>query len=129
MDIESDAVVKPFHILIVEDCDTDHLLLERQLQKLLSSVECKRAANRNELVEMLQSPWDFIVSDYHLADIEGEDLLRLIAQSHFDTPCLLLSGSVESVTSLDTPAHVHARLQKGDNAALRSAVLAIVQGH
>lgn len=129
MNPEDEGGEKLLHLLIVEDSDTDYLLLERQLQKLLPSAECKRAANRRELLEMLQSPWDVIISDYHLPDIEGEDLLRLIAQSHFDTPCLLLSGSIESVTSLDTPAHVQARLQKGDNAALRAAVLAIVQEH
>ncbi len=129
MNPEDEGGEKLLHLLIVEDSDTDYLLLERQLQKLLPSAECKRAANRRELLEMLQSPWDVIISDYHLPDIEGEDLLRLIAQSHFDTPCLLLSGSIESVTSLDTPAHVQARLQKGDNAALRAAVLAIVQKH
>lgn len=117
----------PIRMLIVEDCDTDYILLERQLQKLLLLVECKRAANHRELIELLPGHWDLIISDYHLTDIEGEELLLLIAQSHIKTPCLLLSGSIEGATPLDALAHVYARLQKGDRAALRSAVLAIVQ--
>lgn len=127
MNPKEGSVEKSICILIVEDTDTDYLLLERQMQRLLPSAKFSRAANRLALVEMLRGPWDLIISDYHLPDIEGEDLLLLIAQSHFNTPCLLLSGSIESVTSLDTPAHVYARLQKGDNAALRAAVLAILQ--
>lgn len=117
----------PIRMLIVEDCDTDYILLEHQLQKLSLLVECKRAANRRELIELLPSRWDLIISDYHLTDIEGEELLLLIAQSHGNTPCLLLSGSIEGATPSDALAHVYARLQKGDRAALRAAVLAIVQ--
>jgi CheY-like chemotaxis protein len=124
---ENETMEQAISILVVEDNDTDFLLLQRQLLKLLPSSTCKRAINRSELIELLQHPYDLIVSDYHLPDIEGENLLLLIAQSHFNTPCLLLSGSIESVTSLDTPAHVQARLQKGDTAALRAAVVAIVQ--
>lgn len=127
MEFEKEAVEKSLRVLVVEDNDTDYLLLERQLKKLLPSVAFKRAANRRELIETLQNRWDVIISDYHLSDIEGEDLLLLIAQSHFDTPCLLLSGSIESVTTLDTQAHVYARIQKGDNDSLRTAVLTIVQ--
>lgn len=129
MSPENGAVDKSVRILIIEDTDTDYLLLERRLNKILPVMQCARATDRREVVEMLQHPWDLIISDYHLSDIEGENLLQLIAASHYDTPCLLLSGSIESVTTLDTPAHVYARLQKGDNDALSAAVLAIVRPH
>jgi CheY-like chemotaxis protein len=117
-----------FNILIAEDCDTDYMLLEHQLKKLLLSVECERAANRRELTDLLRRRWDFIVSDYHLSDIEGEDLLSLVAQNHFDAPCLILSGLIESVPSIDALPNVRACIQKGDRAAFRNAVLAVANG-
>ena len=114
-----------FTVLIAEDCDSDYILLEHQLKKLLLSVECERAANLRELTDQLRRRWDFIVSDYHLSDVEGEDLLSLVAQNHFDAPCLILSGLIESVPSIDALPNIHACIQKGDRAALRNAVLAV----
>lgn len=118
-------VVTLFNVLIAEDCDTDYILLEHQLKKLLLSVECERAANLRELTDQLRRRWDFIVSDYHLSDVEGEDLLSLVAQNHFDAPCLILSGLIESVPSIDALPNVYACVQKGDRAAFRIAVLAV----
>lgn len=127
MDIEEKRAANSLRVLIVEDSDTDYLLLERQLQKLLEPMICARAANRRELIEMLRQTWNIIISDYHLPDIEGEGLLALIAQSHHDTPCLLLSGSIDSMVPITMPANVVARLEKGDSAALRAALLSTRQ--
>lgn len=112
-------------ILIVEDTDTDYLLLERKVQKLLEPKACVRAANRRELVEFLLQPWDLIISDYHLQDIEGEALVTLIEQSHRHTPCILLSGSIDSLVTLNLPDNVFARIEKGNNVALRDALLGV----
>lgn len=110
-------------ILIVEDTDTDYLLLERKVQKLLNPKTCARAANRGELTERLLRSWDLIISDYHLQDIEGEALVALIEQSHRHTPCILLSGSIDSLVTLNLPDNVFARIEKGDAVALREALL------
>lgn len=110
-------------VLIVEDTDTDYLLLERKVKNLLNPMTYARAANRSELIELLRRPWDLIISDYHLPDIEGEALLTLIEQSHINTPCILLSGSIDSLVALDLPDNVFARLEKGNSAALRAALL------
>lgn len=122
--MDTEAGTPPtLQILIVEDTDTDYLLLERKVQKLLEPKSCARAANRGELVECLRHPWDLIISDYHLPDIEGEALLTLIAQSHRDTPCIVLSGSIDSLVALDLPDNVVARVEKGNSEALREALL------
>ncbi len=122
MDIEESAT-QALRVLIVEDNETDYFLLERQVRKLLAPLICARAANRRELTELLQQSWNIIISDYHLPDIEEEGLLTLIAQWHRDTPCLLLSGSIDNLMSLTLPGNVFARIEKGNNAALQEALL------
>lgn len=122
--MDSDEGATPtLRVLIVEDTDTDYLLLERKVQQLLSPTTYARAANRSELTDLLRRPWDLIVSDYHLPDIEGEALLTLIEDSHLNTPCILLSGSIDSLVALDLPDNVFARIEKGNSAALRAALL------
>lgn len=118
-----EGTLPTLQVLIVEDTDTDYLLLERKVQKLLNPKTCARAANRRELTELLQLPWDLIVSDYHLLDIEGEALVTLIEKSHRHTPCILLSGSIDSLVTLNLPDNVFARIEKGNNVALREALL------
>lgn len=122
--MDSDEGATPtLRVLIVEDTDTDYLLLERKVQQLLSPTTYARAANRSELTDLLRRPWDLIVSDYHLPDIEGEALLTLIEDCHLNTPCILLSGSIDSLVALDLPDNVFARIEKGNSAALRAALL------
>lgn len=122
MVIDEGATPK-LRILIVEDTDTDYLLLERKVQKLLHPKTCERAANRGELTDLLKFPWDLIISDYHLLDIEGEALVAVIEQSHRHTPCILLSGSIDSLVTLTLPDNVFARIEKGDTVALREALV------
>lgn len=116
--------VKTLRVLIVEDNDTDFLLTQRQLKKLLSIETLARASCRAELTAALLSPLDLIVTDYHLPDIEGRDLLAAIAAAQAQTPCLVLSGSMPESERAGMPATIVAMLEKGDfegfSAALKS---------
>ena len=116
------ASAKIIQLLLVEDSDTDFLLLERQMQKMLAPIEITRAANRAELIVALQHDYDLIITDFHLPDIEGEGLLATIAAAHNQTPCLLLSGSSAEFNSIQAPPTVFAKLEKGNNSALRAAI-------
>jgi len=118
---------KPLQGLIIEDNDTDYLLLERHLQKMLPGITCVRAENRTQVLSELQSPVDLIVTDYHLLDIEGNELLSAIASAQGNTPCILLSGSLEELDKVTAPKNVAAKLEKGDISALRLAIENIVK--
>ena len=113
-------------VLIIEDNETDYLLLERQLKKYLAPSHIQRAAARDELPAALARPWDLIVTDYHLPAIEGRELLETIAAAQPATPCLLLSGSSEAALRDAPPANVVAVVEKGDHAALRAALANIL---
>lgn len=109
-------------ILLVEDNESDYLLLLRQVGKLLTPRQCGRAGNHAELNATLDQPWDLIITDYHLTDIEGEALLAVIAAAQPQTPCLVLSGSARGLERLYAHANVFRVVEKGDNGALRSAL-------
>lgn len=114
-------------ILIAEDNDTDAMLLQRHLRKLWPQCECTCAARRSELEPALAQSWDIIISDYHLLDIEGDELLARIAATQPNTPCLLLSGSLYEILDIDVPHNVFAKLEKGDHAALDMALATVDQ--
>lgn len=107
-------------LLLIEDNDTDFLLSERIARKMLSPVDIMRAANGPEITEALRQKYDLIISDFHLPGAEGEELLKMIADAQSETPCILLSGSSYELSSVWTPPSVIAKLEKGDNNALRA---------
>jgi CheY-like chemotaxis protein len=112
-------------MLVIEDSDTDYLLVNRQLIRLLPDGEISRASNRTEFMAALAERWDVIVSDYHLLDIEGAELLALIAAAQPATPCLLVSGSIREWHNIALPENCVA-LEKGDHAGLRSMLQQIL---
>lgn len=109
-------------ILIAEDNETDAMLLQRHVRKFWPLCEYSCATRRSELEPALMQSWDLIISDYHLLDIEGDELLARIATMQPNTPCLLLSGSLYEIRDIDVPHNVFAKLEKGDHAALDIAL-------
>lgn len=109
-------------LLLIEDSDTDFLLLERKMLKSFAPAHITRAANGTELADALKYNYDLIISDFHLPGAEGEALLMTIANAHPATPCILMSGSSYELSSVWTPASVIAKLEKGDTTALRAAL-------
>jgi two-component system sensor histidine kinase UhpB len=113
-------------VLIVEDCDTDYLLVERRLKKWLSGVRvrCERAAARPELIAMLAQRWDLVITDYHLPDIEGAELLDAISIVQSNTPCIVMSGSAPELRAIAATKNLEA-VEKGDSQGLHAALTSL----
>jgi len=109
-------------VLIVEDNETDYLLLLRQVLKVFDKAVCERAENREQLFASIDQCWDLIITDYHLLDIEGDELLAAVATAHNRPPCILMSGSMDQLEKAKFFPNVFARLEKGDMATLREAL-------
>ncbi len=116
------AGYKLLNILIVEDNETDYLLLLRQVKLALIDVTCARAENRAELQQALTQDWHLIITDFHLPDIEENELLNTIAAAHAETPCIVLSGSVTNLQNIPMPANVFDCIEKGNHQALHTAL-------
>lgn len=109
-------------VLIIEDNETDCLLLQRFLAKRWANCEIDVADRRAQLDTTLMQDWDLIISDYHLLDIEGDELLQRIQATQPATPCLLMSGSLYEIRNIPVPENVFAKLEKGDYDALDAAL-------
>jgi len=82
-------------LLLVEDNDTDALLLVRQLKKEGFDVDHLQVKTRVEMETALASnTWDLVVSDYSLPGFGGKDALELFKSKNLDIPFILVSGTV-----------------------------------
>lgn len=99
----SDATSKPvIRILAIEDSPDDFELLLHCLRSAPFAVEARRveepAAMRAALAE---SSWDLVVSDHHLPRFGSAQALRLLRETHPDTPFIIVSGMIGEDAAVD----------------------------
>lgn len=86
---------QPVRVLIVEDSESDALLLLEALRQgglaptymRVDTAEAMRAA-------LAQGTWDAIIADYVLPHFSGLDALRLVQEEKLDIPFIIVSGHV-----------------------------------
>ncbi|MDP2877137.1 MAG: PAS domain S-box protein [Holophaga sp.] len=82
-------------IFLVEDSDSDALLLQRHLQKAGLVFEFSRGLSQQEaLTAVSQGLVDVVITDYRLPSEDGLAIIRAIQNIDPDLPCILVSGQV-----------------------------------
>ena len=82
-------------ILVLEDRESDFLLIERHLRKQLPSARFTRVDSTPGLEEALaRGGWDLVLTDYSIPGMDFDATLALIQKKAPNLPVLLLSGSV-----------------------------------
>jgi len=82
-------------LLLIEDNDTDALLVVRQLKREGYEVEHIQVKTRKEMESAFESAeWDLVISDYSLPGFGGQDALELFKSRNLDIPFILVSGTV-----------------------------------
>ncbi|MBN1198328.1 MAG: response regulator [Bacteroidales bacterium] len=82
-------------LLLVEDNDTDALLVVRQLRKEGFNVSHRQVKTRDEMERAFsEESWDIVISDYSLPGFGGQDALELFKSKNLDIPFILVSGTV-----------------------------------
>jgi len=82
-------------LLLVEDNDTDALLVVRQLKKEGFVVDHRQVKTRDEMEKAFSEEcWDLVISDYSLPGFGGKDALELFKSKKLDIPFILVSGTV-----------------------------------
>ncbi|NQV01172.1 MAG: response regulator [Bacteroidia bacterium] len=82
-------------LLLVEDNDTDALLVVRQLKKEGFEVDHLQVKTREEMEKAFSDEsWDLVISDYSLPGFGGKDALELFNSKNLDIPFILVSGTV-----------------------------------
>jgi len=83
------------NLLLVEDNDTDALLLVRQLRKEGFEVDHLQVKTREEMESAFdRGGWDIVISDYSLPGFGGGEALELFKSKKTDIPFILVSGTV-----------------------------------
>ena len=99
----------PLRVLMVEDSAADTLLIAKELRgggfdPVFERVESEAALE----AAMASQPWDLIICDYSLPQLNGPNALAIYRKSGLDIPFIIVSGMVgeEAVADmLKTGAH------------------------
>jgi len=82
------------HVLILEDSESDVLLLLRELRRGGYTVEHEQIDNAVDMARALDNAtWDVILSDYSMLSFSASDGLRLMKQKDIDIPFIIISGT------------------------------------
>ncbi len=104
----------PIAVLIVEDSESDALLVARLLKKGRYDVTFERIDNAEQMRTALEKqPWDIVISDYSLPHFNGFAALHLLQETGRDIPFIIVSGAIgeENAAGL-MKAGVHDYLMK-----------------
>ncbi len=111
-------------ILVVEDSETDALLMLRELRKGDYEPDYERVDAEAAMMNALRSrEWDVIICDYNMPAFRGDHALSLLKESGLDVPFILLSGTIGEETAVDMmKAGAHDYIMKDNLARLVPAI-------
>jgi two-component system cell cycle sensor histidine kinase/response regulator CckA len=114
---------QPLRLLIVDDVADDAELIVRELRRAYD-VSVERVETAELLREkLLGGSWDLLVSDFALPTLTGMDVLRVLADTGIDLPCIIISGTIDEEAAVEAlRAGARDFISKNRLARLRPAV-------
>lgn len=92
--MSASETTKAVKVLILEDTDSDAVLIEHELHKSGIPFTITRVVDRKGfLEEVIKRPPDIILSDYSLPQFSGIEALRLVKKHKREVPFILVTGS------------------------------------
>ena len=86
---------KPLRALILEDLDSDALLLLRELRRGGFEVDYRQVDNAGDMrVALREREWDIILSDYSMPSFDAPAALEIVKELGVDVPFIIISGTV-----------------------------------
>jgi len=84
-----------YNILIVDDSESDALLLLRKLKQNGLQVKSKRVYSHTTLTATLnEDDWDIVISDHNMPCYSSTEALSTIKQYNPDIPVIIVSGDI-----------------------------------
>ncbi len=111
-------------VLIVEDSEDDAILLLRELRRGGYEPVFERVETPSAMENALaKHAWDVVISDYVMPCFSGPEALKLLQQSGYDIPFIIVSGKIgEDVAVEAMKAGAHDYIIKGNLARLIPAI-------
>lgn len=92
----------PLHVLIVEDLESDALLLLRELKLGNYDVTFERVQTAPDMQTMLMTKeWDIVISDFSMPQFDAPSALKVLRQHNADIPFIIVSGTVGEDAAVD----------------------------
>ena len=112
------------HVLLVEDCEDDAVLILEELRRGSYAVVHARVDTAVGMHSALsEHPWDMVISDYAMPHFSGAEALSLLQSTGLDLPFIIVSGTIgEDVAVAAMKAGAHDYIMKGSLARLLPAV-------
>ena len=86
---------RPLRALIVDDSESDAMLLVNQLTRDGFNVTSERVETREAMVRALDTAeWDVVLSDHFMPNFSSKGVLELLERSDRDIPCIIVSGAI-----------------------------------
>lgn len=88
-------MAQPLHILLLEDSESDALLVEHQLRVGGYEPVCHRVDTEAGFkAALVAGGWGLIIADYNLPSFNALMALELLQQSGIDLPFIIVSGAI-----------------------------------
>lgn len=116
---------RPLRVLLIEDCETDALLLLRTLQRAGFEPEHRRVDTARDMDQALRErEWDLVLADHHMPQFSAPEALEVLKQHGVDIPFIIVSGHIEEETAVRAMmAGAHDYIMKDRLARLAPAVI------
>jgi two-component system, sensor histidine kinase len=89
-------------VLVIEDTESDFLLLQAHLKARGWAAPCHRVSSQEELqAALLQSDWQLVLADYRLPGLSFDAMLRQVHDRLPELPVILVSGTVGEEAAVD----------------------------
>src|SRR5882672_3758843 len=90
-----DVSAQSLRVLLIEDSEIDAAMFLHELRSGGFNPVCRRVDMESALVEALkEEPWEIVVSDNKLPDLDVMRALELVRQRGMDCPFLIVSGEI-----------------------------------
>ena len=115
---------RSLRVLMIEDSETDALLLEHALQRGGFDPVCHRVDTARQMVAALnEQPWDVFLADHAMPEFSAPEALELVKRHALDVPFIIVSGHIEEETAVAAmKAGAHDYIMKDRLARLVPAV-------
>lgn len=93
---------EPLRVLLVEDCESDAVLLVHALSKSGFDVSWKQAQSAAELQDLLEhQTWDVVLADFSLPQFSAMAALMIVRERELDVPFVVVSGVVGEESAVE----------------------------
>ena len=93
---------KPLRVLQVEDSEDDAELEQRALKRAGFELVTHRVQTASELEAALDQPWDIVLCDYTMPELDAPSALTIVRGKQSDTPVIVVSGTIGEETAVET---------------------------